>query len=112
MNLLRATEDVLRTGPRSLWAGARNFTDDVWGVRDLVGTAIGLGAAIGERPEAPGGVAGQPAVDGPAVDPVPVGDVGDRSSGVERLSHGQVTLLNQRKLRQHRLILLGSVEAK
>jgi hypothetical protein len=36
--------------------------------RDLVGAAIRLGAVIGERAEATGSVAKQPAVHGPAVD--------------------------------------------
>jgi hypothetical protein len=62
-------------------------------------------------PEASGGVAEEPPVDGPAVDPVAPGDVGDRDSRVEGLSHGQVALLNHRKLHKHR-ILPGSVERK
>ena len=80
--------------------------------RDLVGTAIGLGASIGERTEAACRVAEEPAVHGPAVHPVAAGDVGDRSSRVERLSHGQVAPLNHRKLHKHAGSLLGSVEPK
>jgi len=67
---------------------------------------------IGEGAEATGGIAKQPAVHRPAVDPVAAGDVGDGGSRVECLSHGQVALLNHRKLHKHAGILLGSVEPK
>jgi len=45
----------------------------------------------------------------PAVDPIAGRHVGDRGSGVEHLAHGEISLLNHRKLRQHDR-LLGSVD--
>ncbi|MPZ68286.1 MAG: hypothetical protein GEU71_02005 [Actinobacteria bacterium] len=62
--------------------------------RDLVGTAIRLGAAIGECREAVVGVAQQPPVKGSAVDPVAGRAVGDAGPGVEHLSDRQIALLN------------------
>jgi len=79
--------------------------------RHLMGAAIGLGAAIGQRNESLAGVADQPAVEGTSVDPVAGGHVGDGGT-VEHLSHGVVALLNHGKLHQHDQILLGSVEHK
>jgi hypothetical protein len=78
---------------------------------DLVGTPIRPGAAVRERPEALGGVANQPSVDGAPVDPVAGGDVGDPGT-VQGLPHREVTLLNHRQLREHVQILLGSSEPK
>jgi hypothetical protein len=51
-------------------------------------------------------------VHGPSVHSVAAGDFGDRGSRVEGLPHGQVALLNHRKLHKHAGILLGSVERK
>jgi hypothetical protein len=78
---------------------------------DLMGAAIGLGAAIGESRKTLAGVAHEPAVKGPSVDPVAGGDFGD-GGAVEYLPDGVVALLNHRKLHQHDDILLGSVEHK
>ena len=79
--------------------------------RDLVRAAIGLGAAVGKGGEAFSGVAHEPAVQGPSVDPVASCGVGD-GGAVEHLSDGVVALLNHRKLHQHDGLLLGSVEHK
>jgi hypothetical protein len=49
----------------------RASTSDAIQVR----AAVGLGAAIGERHETLAGVAQQPAVEGPSVDPVAGGDI-------------------------------------
>ncbi len=78
----------------------------------LVGAAIGLGAAIGESGQSLTGIAHEPAVDGPAVDALAGGDIGDGDAGVEHLTDGVVALLKHRELHQHDEILLGSVEHK
>jgi hypothetical protein len=77
----------------------------------LVGAAIGPGALVGESSETIGGVADEPAVKGPSVDPVASRDVFDAGT-VEHLPDGIVALLNHRKLHQHDGLLLGSVEHK
>lgn len=53
---------------------------------------------------------GPAAMKGSPVYFVPGGDIGDAGPGVQHLSDRQVALLNHRKLHQHDLILLGSVE--
>jgi hypothetical protein len=77
----------------------------------LVGTAIESGALVGECGKTFVGVADEPAVKGPAVDPVAGRGVGD-GGAVEHLFDGVVALLNHRKLHQHDHVLLGSVEHK
>jgi hypothetical protein len=71
------------------------------------GGTVGLGGAVGERSQASGRIPEEPPVDGPSVDPVAAGHIGDGGTGIEGLSHGQVALLNHRKLHKHPLILLG-----
>jgi hypothetical protein len=78
---------------------------------DLVRTPVGPAAAVGESAEALVRVAEEPAVDGPPIDPVAGGDVGDPGA-VEHLPHRQVALLNHRQLRKHPEIPLRSVERK
>ena len=73
--------------------------------RDLVGAAIGLGAAIGECAQATFGVAAKPPVHGPAINPVTLGHIDDGGAGVEGLPDGQVALLNHRELHEHAGIL-------
>ncbi len=51
---------------------------------DLVRAAVGLGAAIDQRHEALAGMADQPAVEGPSVDPVAGGHVGDGGTSTSR----------------------------
>jgi len=74
---------------------------------DLVGAPVGTRAAVGERTEAFVRVTDEPAMDGPPIDAVSCGDVGDLGA-VEHLSHREETLLNHRQLREHLQILLGS----
>ena len=73
--------------------------------------ALGPRAAVGERTETFVGVADEPAVDGPPVDAVAGGDVGDLGA-VQHLSDRQVALLNHGQLREHPEILPGSLGAK
>jgi hypothetical protein len=75
---------------------------------DLVRAPVGPGAAVGQGAEALAGVADQPAVDGPSIDAVAGGHVGDLGA-VEHLPDREVALLNHRKLREHPEIPLGSV---
>ena len=75
-------------------------------------TAIRSAAAVGKGGQALVGVADQPAVKGSAIDAVAGGDVGDTGAAVQHFTNRQVALLNHRKLHQHDLILLGSIERK
>jgi hypothetical protein len=78
---------------------------------DLVRIAVGLGAVVGEGRQSLVRVAEEPAVNGPAIDPMAGCDIGDRGP-FEHLPDGVVALLNHRKLHQHDHVLLGSVEHK
>jgi hypothetical protein len=60
-----------------------------------MGATVGAGAAVGEGAQAFVRVAQEPSVDGPSVDAVAGGDVGDLGA-VEHLPHREVTLLNHR----------------
>jgi hypothetical protein len=65
--------------------------------RHLMRTAIGLGALVGECSQALRGVAHQPAMKGPSIDPV--ADRGVLDGGpVEHLSHRVIALLNHRRI--------------
>jgi hypothetical protein len=77
----------------------------------LVRATIGFGALAGQSSEAIAGVAGEPAVKGPSVDPVADRGVLDGGS-VEHLPHGVVALLNHGQIHQWHGVLLGSVEHK
>ncbi|HYN37167.1 MAG TPA: hypothetical protein VEV82_09365 [Actinomycetota bacterium] len=79
--------------------------------RDLVRAAVGLGALIGESGQAVGGVAHQPAMKRPAIDPIADRCVFDAGS-VQHLSDRVVALLNHRQIHQWHGVLLGSTEHK
>jgi hypothetical protein len=77
----------------------------------LVWAPIRPRALVGERGEAVGGIADEPAVKGAAVDAVAGRGALDRGS-IEHLSDRVVALLNHRKIHQWHGVLLGSAEHK
>lgn len=79
--------------------------------RDLVWTALGLGALVGERRQAVCRVAHQPTMKSAAIDSIAGGGVFD-GGPVEHLPHGVVALLNHGQIHQWHGVLLGSVEHK
>lgn len=80
--------------------------------RQLVWTAVGLGAFLGQGPDPLVGIAHEPPVEGAPVHPVARGHIGDRGSGVEHLPHGELALLKHRKVHQRHDRLLGSGAVK
>jgi hypothetical protein len=74
----------------------------------LVWTAVGLRALLGQSADPLVGIADQPTVQRPAVDPMAGGHIGDRRPGVEHLSDSEIALLKHRKLPQCHDRLLGS----
>jgi hypothetical protein len=112
--VLELSSQLVEDGARApAGVGSAEFDDAGLDLgRDLVGAAIRLGALVGQRPEALGRGAHQPAVEGPAIDPLAERDVFDLGPRVEHLSDREIALLNHVELHKHWLFLLGSAEPR